>query len=57
MVEIATIFGTKRMRAAGQLHGCMFETNIPTIGQTGFSLEKIILWSTCRSDTEGPLND
>ncbi len=56
MVEIATIFGTKRMRAAGQLHGCMFETSIPTIGQTGFSLEKIIMWSTCRSDTDEPLS-
>ncbi|KAK3319580.1 kinase-like domain-containing protein [Cercophora scortea] len=51
MIEIATIFGTKRMRSAGQLHGCMFETTIPTIGTTGFSLERIILWSTCRSDT------
>ncbi len=56
MVEIATIFGIKRMRAAGQLHGCMFETSIPTIGQTGFSLEKIIMWSTCRSDTDEPLS-
>ncbi|KAK0610953.1 kinase-like domain-containing protein [Immersiella caudata] len=51
MIEIATIFGQKRMRAAGQLHGCMFETTIPTIGSVGFSLERIILWSTCRSDT------
>ncbi|KAK0724910.1 kinase-like domain-containing protein [Lasiosphaeris hirsuta] len=50
MIEIATIFGQKRMRAAGQLHGCMFETTIPTIGTAGFSLERIILWSTCRSD-------
>jgi cell division control protein 7 len=51
MIEIATIFGQKRMRAAGQLHGCMFETTIPTIGSAGFSLERIVLWSTCRSDT------
>ncbi|KAK1752848.1 kinase-like protein [Echria macrotheca] len=51
MIEIATIFGQKRMRSAAQLHGCMFETTIPTIGTTGFSLERIILWSTCRSDT------
>ncbi|RCI12702.1 hypothetical protein L249_0613 [Ophiocordyceps polyrhachis-furcata BCC 54312] len=50
MIEIATIFGSKRMKAAGLLHGCVFETNIPTVGQQGFSLEKIILWSTCRSD-------
>jgi len=51
MIEIATIFGQKRMRAAGQLHGCMFDTTIPTIGTTGFTLDRIILWSTCRSDT------
>ena len=57
MIEIATIFGQKRMRAAGQLHGCMFETTIPTIGTQGFSLERIILWSTCRSDTGETLSD
>jgi cell division control protein 7 len=57
MIEIATIFGQKRMRAAGQLHGCMFETNIPTIGAAGFSLERIILWSTCRIDTGEGLSD
>ncbi|KAK3361876.1 kinase-like domain-containing protein [Lasiosphaeria ovina] len=51
MIEIATIFGQKRMKAAGQLHGCSFETTIPTIGTFGFSFERIILWSTCRSDT------
>lgn len=57
MIEIATIFGSKRMKAAGQLHGCMFETNIPTIGTSGFSLERIILWSTCRNDTGETLSD
>jgi cell division control protein 7 len=38
------------MKAAGLLHGCAFETSIPTVGQQGFSMEKIILWSTCRTD-------
>jgi cell division control protein 7 len=56
LIEIATIFGQRRMRAAGQLHGCMFETNIPTIGGQGFSLEKIVTWSTCRPESSGPLN-
>lgn len=50
MIEIATIFGSKRMKLAGQLHGCMFDTTIPTISGQGFSFEKIMLWSTCRSD-------
>lgn len=50
MIEIATIFGSKRMKLAGQLHGCIFEATIPTISNQGFSFEKIMLWSTCRSD-------
>ncbi|KAK7757543.1 Cell division control protein 7 [Diatrype stigma] len=50
MIEIATIFGSRRMKQAGQLHGCVFDTNIPTVGAAGFSFEKIMLWSTCRSD-------
>ncbi|KAJ8063969.1 hypothetical protein OCU04_007815 [Sclerotinia nivalis] len=50
MIEIATIFGVKRMKSCAYLHGTIFETNIPTIGQAGFALEKIILWSTCRND-------
>ncbi|KAJ4246237.1 Cell division control protein 7 [Fusarium torreyae] len=50
MIEIATIFGTKRMKAAGLLHGSVFETSIPTVGQGGFSMEKIIMWSTCRGE-------
>jgi cell division control protein 7 len=49
-IEIATIFGVKRMRSAALRHGCIFETTIPTIGQQGFTLEKIILWSTCRGE-------
>ncbi|RDW68017.1 putative mitogen-activated protein kinase HOG1 [Coleophoma cylindrospora] len=50
MIEIATIFGQKRMKQCALLHGTVFETSIPTIGQAGFTLEKIILWSTCRND-------
>ncbi|CZT00218.1 hypothetical protein WAI453_012766 [Rhynchosporium graminicola] len=62
MIEIATIFGTKRMKQCAFLHGTAFESNIPTIGNLGFTLEKIILWSTCRNDggksgKEHPLNE
>ncbi|RKF73079.1 Cell cycle serine/threonine-protein kinase hsk1 [Golovinomyces cichoracearum] len=53
MIEIATIFGTKRMKHCALLHGAIFQTNIPTIGSHGFSLEKIILWSTCRNQLVG----
>lgn len=48
MIEIATIFGIRRMRVAAQLHGCDFQTSIPTVGQSGFDLGKIIMWSTVR---------
>jgi cell division control protein 7 len=50
MIEIATIFGQRRMQTAALLHGCMLETSIPTIGKSGFSLQGIILWSTGRSE-------
>lgn len=50
MIEIATVFGSKRMKACAFLHGTYFESSIPSIGPAGFSLEKIILWSTCRTD-------
>lgn len=52
MIEIATMFGIRRMQAAAAVHGCMIESSIPTIGQSGFSLEGIILWSTCRREDD-----
>ncbi|KAI7781634.1 kinase-like protein [Diaporthe eres] len=57
MIEIATIFGHRRMRIAGQQHGCMFDTTIPTIGQNGFDLGKIIMWSTLRDEKKQPFSD
>ncbi|KAH8661546.1 kinase-like domain-containing protein [Tricladium varicosporioides] len=62
MIEIATIFGTRRMKSCAFMHGAVFESNIPTIGVAGFTLEKIILWSTCRNEggsegKEKPLDD
>ncbi|EEP82110.1 conserved hypothetical protein [Uncinocarpus reesii 1704] len=53
MIELASIFGTRRMRACAALHGQVFETTIPTIGEKGFSWEKIVQWSNCvESHTE-----
>jgi cell division control protein 7 len=49
LLEIATIVGKSRMRACAVLHGCSFETNIPTIGERGFTWEKIVLWATGRT--------
>jgi len=56
MIEIATIFGTRRMRSCALLHGAVLETSIPTIGDKGFTLEKIVLWSTCRGPEKGTGN-
>lgn len=47
LIEIATIFGTRKMKAAALLHGQVFETTIPTIGETGYSLYKIVQWAYC----------
>jgi cell division control protein 7 len=57
MIEIATIFGSKRMQLAAALHGCMIETSIPTIGRSGFSFEGIVLWSTDRNNDKEELSD
>lgn len=53
MIEIATIFGSRRMRSCALLHGAVLETTIPTIGDKGFSLEKIVAWSNCRPNEKG----
>ncbi|KAI5790744.1 kinase-like domain-containing protein [Peziza echinospora] len=47
-IEIATIFGRVRMKSCALLHGTIFETTLPTIGEKGFTLEKIIMWATNR---------
>ncbi|EAA62990.1 hypothetical protein AN3450.2 [Aspergillus nidulans FGSC A4] len=33
LIEMASIFGTRRMKNAAAMHGQIFETNIPTIGE------------------------
>ena len=48
MIEMASIFGRRRMQATAAMHGQVFETNIETIGEKGFTFEKLILWAACR---------
>lgn len=50
MIEMASIFGTRRMKAAAAMHGQIFETNIPTIGEKGYGWEKLVIWSSCVQD-------
>lgn len=49
MIEIASIFGKRRMQACALLHGTCFECTIPSVGDRGFAFEKLIIWSTCRT--------
>ncbi|KAL8794541.1 MAG: hypothetical protein Q9195_002876 [Heterodermia aff. obscurata] len=44
-IEIASIFGQRRMKHCAQLHGAVFDCTIPTIGEKGYSLEQIVQWS------------
>lgn len=48
MIEMSSIFGKRRMQAVAAQHGQVFETNIETIGEKGFTFEKLILWAACR---------
>jgi cell division control protein 7 len=57
MLEIASIFGRKRMAASAAQHGQIFDSNIPTIGEKGFTLEKIVRWASCREKPEDALHD
>lgn len=50
LVEMASIFGNRRMKHAASLHGQVFETNIPTIGEKGHGWEKLVIWSSCVED-------
>lgn len=56
MIEMASIFGKRRMKVVAAMHGSIFETNIETIGDRGFTLEKIIVWASCREPDQGPLH-
>ncbi|KAI9040500.1 serine/threonine protein kinase CDC7 [Aspergillus affinis] len=47
MIEMASIFGTRRMKSAAVMHGQIFETNVPTIGEKGYSWEKLVKWASC----------
>jgi len=50
MIEMSSIFGTRRMKAAAAMHGQIFETNLPTIGEKGYGWEKLVKWSSCVED-------
>lgn len=45
LIEIASIFGQRRLKACAQLHGTVFECSLPTVGDKGFLLKQIVQWS------------
>ena len=54
-IEMSTIFGRQAMKQCASLHGLAWESNIPTIGESGYSFEKVIGWSVCREKGEAGL--
>lgn len=49
LVEMASIYGLKDMRAVANLHGAEFETNIPTISEHRHPWYQIVDWCNERS--------
>ena len=45
IIEIASIFGLKKMKQSAILHGAVFDCTVPTVGETGHPLEQLIQWS------------
>jgi cell division control protein 7 len=48
MIELSSVFGQRRMKNCALLHGAVYECTIPTVGENGYPLQKLIMWSTCR---------
>lgn len=44
LLEIATIFGRRKMEACALLHGAVFETTIPTIKDAPYQFETLVEW-------------
>lgn len=44
LVEVATIFGRTKMQKCALLHGCVFETTIPTIRESGHPFPQFLDW-------------
>ncbi|KAL9032979.1 MAG: hypothetical protein Q9214_007729, partial [Letrouitia sp. 1 TL-2023] len=56
MIEMASIFGQRKMKSVALLHGTVFECTLPTVGQSGYCLKQIVQWSAGRYESEGDLD-
>lgn len=45
MIEMASVFGLRRMKLCANLHGTVFECTVPTIGDRGHTWAELIQWS------------
>lgn len=45
IIEIASLFGLRRLRQCALLHGTIFECTVPTISEKGHNLEHLVQWS------------
>lgn len=48
MLELIAVFGQKRIKQTGYLHGAVLECSIPNISNNGYAFTKLIAWSTCK---------
>ncbi|KAF2457531.1 kinase-like domain-containing protein [Lineolata rhizophorae] len=55
LLELTYVFGKRRMREAAILHGQVFQTNIPSY-DSGIRLERVVRWSTARSERDANKN-
>ncbi|EFR02811.1 CDC7 protein kinase [Nannizzia gypsea CBS 118893] len=53
LIEIGCIFGQQKMQRAAAEHGLVFDTTIPSISEKGYSLSRIIQWSSLVTDLTG----
>ncbi|KAL8874562.1 MAG: hypothetical protein Q9198_006872, partial [Flavoplaca austrocitrina] len=58
LIEIASIFGQRRIKACAQVHGTIFECSLPTVGDKGFLMKQIVEWSiaTARPEEREAIN-
>uniref|UniRef100_A0A060TBK4 non-specific serine/threonine protein kinase n=1 Tax=Blastobotrys adeninivorans TaxID=409370 RepID=A0A060TBK4_BLAAD len=53
LLELASVFGRRKMELCGLLHGSVFETNIPTLKNYPYSFEQLVSWCrTCYSSSQ-----
>ncbi|GAO48161.1 hypothetical protein G7K_2341-t1 [Saitoella complicata NRRL Y-17804] len=50
LLELCSIWGKQLMKETAALHGCSFESNIPTLHDRRITFKKLIPWATSREN-------